>query len=101
MGGSDGLDPVVETNRQTSDLIEDITERDEENQTVITDREFMDSSVINIAPGPNSLDNYVIDDAVTGAGNEDLWIKNADEENEEEAQSDQRVDPDAPDPDGA
>ncbi|MEL7319391.1 MAG: hypothetical protein AAFN04_12220 [Pseudomonadota bacterium] len=59
-----------------------ITE-DNEELTVTSDLEFMDSSVISIAPGPDSMSNYVIDDPVTGAGNEDLWIVDEDEDPED------------------
>lgn len=89
---------MVETNRQTSDLIEEVLEKEGEDQAVTTDLQFMDSSVISIAPGPDSLSDYVIDDPVTGAGNEDLWIK--DESAVDDNVGEEETDP-APSPDSS
>ena len=63
---------MIETNRQTGDLIDQVITEENEELTVTSDLEFMDSSVISIPTGPVSMSNYVIDDPVTGAGNEDL-----------------------------
>ena len=71
---------MVEANRLTSDLIlEVIAENEDDGDTEgPTERMQLDapeSTIFTIAPNPDGLGDYVIDDPVTGAGNEDLWIK--------------------------
>lgn len=85
---------MIETNRQTGDLIDQVITEENEELTVTSDLEFMDSSVISIPTGPDSMSNYVIDDPVTGAGNEDLWI--VDEEEVGESEDAPSPEPDAP-----
>lgn len=67
---------MIESNRQTADLISEVIddEEDENTETMMV-LDAAESSLITIAPNPDSISDGLIDDPVTGAGNEDFWSK--------------------------